>query len=129
MRRALQVVIAILSLAPFGFGLTNLYVGAARYMPKEAVNAGIDSQFRFESGIYFSIALLLWWMIPRIERVTVPFRIVVLGIFIGALGRVLSYLQLGPAPGFAAFGMFFELSLILLLIWQAKVAKDHAGSA
>lgn len=124
MRRGLQITMAILSLIPFGFGLTNLVLGAARYMPADQVTAPIDSQFRFESAVYVSVAMLIWWIIPRVEQMTVPFRIVTLGLFVGGLGRVLSFSQYGePLPPMVA-GMYLELALPLLIIWQHFVAKQ-----
>ncbi|MEM8918428.1 MAG: DUF4345 domain-containing protein [Pseudomonadota bacterium] len=126
MRRSLQITIAVFSLAPLIFSLLNWYLGAARYMPVEDIVPAIDSQFRFQSGVYLSAALLLWWMIPKIERMTVPFSIVVFGIFIGALGRFISHQQFGPAPGFVSVGMWFELSMPALIIWQRLVATRSA---
>lgn len=128
MRRALQVTIAILSLAPLMFGLTNLCLGAARFMPTDDITIAIDSQFRFQSGVYVSLALLLWWMIPRIERVTWPFRAVALGLFLGGVGRVISMQQFGTPEGNMFAGMILELAMPLFVLWQWLVARQAQAS-
>lgn len=128
MRRALQVTIAVLSLAPMTFGLTNLWSGAARFMPVEDVTIAIDSQFRFQSGVYVCLALLLWWMIPRIERVTWPFRAVALGLFLGGVGRVISMQQYGTPDGNMFSGMILELAMPLFVLWQWWVARQAEGA-
>ncbi len=124
MRRALQVTIAVLSLAPLIFGLTNLWSGAARFMPVEDVTIAIDSQFRFQSGVYVCLALLLWWMIPRIEQVTWPFRAIALGLFLGGIGRVISMEQYGTPEGMMFYGMVLELCMPIFVIWQWWVARQ-----
>ncbi|MEM6826575.1 MAG: DUF4345 domain-containing protein [Pseudomonadota bacterium] len=123
MRRGLQVVLAILSLIPIGFGSLNFITGAARYMPADRVTAPIDSQFRYESAVYVAVGLMIWWVIPRVERMTTPFRLIALGIFAGGLGRLLSQAQYGdPRPEMLA-GMWLELSLPVLIVWQWWVAR------
>ena len=128
MRRALQVTIAVLSIAPPMFGLTNMIMGAARFMPVEDITVAIDSQFRFQSGVYVSLALLLWWMIPRIEQVTWPFRAVALGLFLGGVGRVISAQQFGMPEDMMFYGMILELSMPLFVMWQALVARNYQPS-
>ncbi len=125
MKRGLQIALAILSLIPAGFGFVNTVLGAGRFLPADAVNAAIDSQFRFQSAWYFGLAMLIWWMIPQIEQRTMLFRIVVLSLFAGGLARLYSYLTVGPPPTMMVAGMALELCLPLLLIWQSKVAAAH----
>jgi len=125
MRLGLQITMAILSLIPFGFGLINLFYGASQYMPADQVTAPIDSQFRYLSAIYVAVAVLIWWIIPQVERMTVPFRILVLGLFMGGVGRVISLSQYGePLPQMVG-GMYLELALPLLIVWQWLVARKH----
>lgn len=129
MRRALQLTIAVLSLAPLIFGMTNMIMGAARFMPVEDITIAIDSQFRFQSGVYFSVALLLWWMIPRIEQVTWPFRAVALGLFLGGVGRVISAQQFGMPEGNMYYGMILEVCMPGFVVWQWLVARQAASNA
>ena len=65
----------------------------------------------------------MWWMIPNIERHTVPIRILIGVIFLGGLARAYSHFTIGPgAPGQFG-GMVLELALIIVIPWQAMVAK------
>jgi len=123
-KRALQVTLGILSLIPTSFGIANTLFGAARFLPADQVNAAIDSQFRFQSAYYFSLAILIWVMIPKIEQYTTIFRIVVLALFAGGLARLYSYFTVGAPPPPMIAGMVLELCLPVLIIWQAKVAKS-----
>ena len=98
-------------------------MGAAGFLPTEHVKAAIDSQFRFQSAYYFGLAFLIWYIIPRVEEHTAIFRIIVLFLFVGGLGRLYSYLTIGAPPSNMVGGMILELCLPLLIIWQAKIAK------
>ena len=123
MKLGLLITLAILSLIPVYYGPYNAIAGASRFMDPAAVTAGMDNQFRFESGYYISLALLAWWMIPRIAQEPTVFRILMFAIFCGGLGRVLSYLQYGSAGPIATGAMILELVLPLLILWQNAVIK------
>lgn len=123
MRRALQIVLAILSLIPLNFGLRGLIIGPVDIMPAEHINAAIDNVMRYQSGYYLSLFMLLWWMIPNIEKHTAVLRILTIAIFIGGLGRLVSYLTLGTPPPQMMAGMFLELGAPVLAVWQHLVAS------
>lgn len=127
MKRGLQITLSILSLIPFAFGLLNMFYGAGRFVPTEHVTAALDSQFRFQSAYYFSLAIVIWWIIPTIENHTTLFRIIVLSLFLGGLVRLYSYFTIGVPPQTMFAGMILELCLPLLLFWQSQVAK-RAGA-
>lgn len=125
MKLWLQIIVFILSLIPAGFGTVNALMGVSRFMATDTFPATIDSQFRFQSAIYFGLAMLIWWVIPRIDTQTAIFRIVVATVFLGGLARLLSYLTVGD-PGPVPFGaMILELAIPLLLPWQAAIRKTH----
>ena len=128
MRRGLQITFFILSLIPAWYGIRNAIVGAAQFLPEDHVSAAIDSQFRFQSAWYFGLALILWWMIPQIEKQGTLFRILALALFLGGVARLHSYLTLGPAPGSATAAMVLELCLPLLIFWQAHIAAPAGDS-
>lgn len=127
MKRALQAVLAILSVIPLWFGLRGLIVGPKDIMPAEHVNAAIDNVMRYQSGYYLSLFMLLWWMIPNIEKHTAVFRILIIAIFIGGLGRLASYLTMGQPPVQMMAGMFLELGAPVLMVWQHLVAKKASA--
>ena len=124
MRRTLQSVLVILALIPLGFGAANLLVGAERFLPSGNVTAAIDSQLRFQSAWYLGLAAIILWMVPRIERETTLFRIIILSLFIGGLARAWSWYNLGAPPVGMQLGMFLELALPLLLPIQARLVRN-----
>lgn len=114
----LQFVVAVLSLIPAYYGLINAWIGAARFLPSEAINPLMDSQFRFQSAIYLGLALVIWWILPNIEKHTAIFRILILTIFLGGLARFLSYQTVGFANDTMFGGMILELAVPILIVWH-----------
>jgi Domain of unknown function (DUF4345) len=123
MKFGLQIVLAVLSLIPAFFGASSMIDGAAKFIPLDHVTPALDSQFRFQSAYYFGLAVLIWWIIPNIERHTGVFRIVIGALFLGGLTRVYSYITIGAPPAPMLGGMALELALPLLILWQAKLSK------
>ncbi|WP_299553289.1 DUF4345 domain-containing protein [uncultured Tateyamaria sp.] len=128
MKLGLQIVVGILSLIPGLYGLVNTWVGAARFLEPDVVNAAIDSQFRFQSGIYFGLAIMIWYAIPRIDRATTLFRMIALTIFVGGLGRLLSWLTVGQPDAIMTGAMFLELSVPVLILWQNAIRTDRMSA-
>jgi len=124
MKRSLQIVLYVASLIPLAYGLHGMFVGPAGLMLAEHVTPSLDSQYRFLSVYYISLAPIIWYLVPTIERQTTLFRIIIMILFVGGLARLYSYFTIGaPAINFVG-GMVLELSLPVLLLWQAKVAAD-----
>lgn len=123
MKRTLQGVLVILALIPFGFGAANLIFGAGRFLPSGDVTAAIDSQLRFQSAWYLGLAAIILWIVPRIERETALFRIIILSLFIGGVARAWSWYALGAPPVGMQLGMYLELALPLLLPLQARLTR------
>ncbi|MEM8837528.1 MAG: DUF4345 domain-containing protein [Pseudomonadota bacterium] len=123
MKSGLQIVLACLSLVPGFYGLYNLWTGVSRFSPVAVLDPTLDRQFRFQSGIYFGLAMLIWWLIPRIHLETGLFRVAVLAVFLGGLGRLLSYITIGPPSPVAIGAMVLELSIPVLIIWQNAIRE------
>lgn len=123
MKRGLQIVVGVLSLIPAIFGAYNAFAGAGRFLPQEAVTAAIDSQFRFQSAVYFGLALIIWWVLPNIEKHTALFRIIIAALFLGGLTRLYSYLTIGTPPANMFAGMILELALPLLVLWHNQIRE------
>ena len=122
MKRGLQIILGLLSLIPLLVAARTLTGGAAG-LEGSVVSATLDNQLRYLSTFYVSLTLLIWWMIPNIERHTVPLRILVGAIFLGGLARAYSLMTVGH-PGAPFFnGMIIELALIIVIPWQALIAK------
>ena len=125
MRRPLQWVMVVLSLLPLAVGTLGLFTGVEFYIPAAAANPNLDSQFRFMSGWDVGLALVVWWIVPRIESQTVLFRIVCGAVFLGGLGRVAAWHATG-APAVAVMVVTaIELLVPVLIPWQARVARQR----
>lgn len=125
MKLGLQIVVFVLSLIPGFYGAVNMWAGTAQFLDPEAMNVALDSQFRFQSGIYFGLAIMIWYAIPRIDRATALFRMIALAIFVGGLGRLLSWITVGQPDAIMTGAMFLELSVPLLLLWQNAIRTDR----
>jgi hypothetical protein len=123
MRKSLQITLLILSLIPLFFGLTGVIFGTGRFLDPDAIVPQLDNQFRYLSGIYLMVSFLIWWMVPTIERHGTLLRIMALALFLGGLARAISWMTIGQPPVFQIGAMVLELSVPLLAIWQAKVAR------
>jgi hypothetical protein len=125
MRRALQLVVLILSLLPLMVGTLGLLLGVEFYILASAADPNLDSQFRFMSGWDVGLTIIVWWIVPRIEKETTLFRIVCLAVFLGGLGRVAAWYFTGApaAPVMAVTAI--ELLVPVLIPWQAHVARQN----
>lgn len=124
MKRGLQIILAVLSLIPLVFGVLGLKNGGARYVGEGQLTPMLDSFVRFQSGIYLVIFMLIWWLIPNVEKHTAVFRISIFAVFLGGIGRVISYTTIGGPPPMMFWAMFLELSVPILILWQAKIASQ-----
>jgi hypothetical protein len=120
MKRALQIVLLVLSLVPLYFAITGVWGGAAA-LNGDAVSAALDNQFRYLSGFYLVLTFLIWWMIPNIEQHTTLVRLIVLALFIGGLARAFSYMSVGEPQAIQILGMALELGSPVLAVWQSRI--------
>src|SRR5262245_12263724 len=122
-RRALQVVLALLSLVPLPGILVGVSSGAAALLEGAPGTTGLDSQLRYLSAVYSLVPLMRWWLIPRVEREGRLFVFVALSIALGGLSRLLSRSIVGAPPLPMAIGTGLEIIAPLALIpWQRHVA-------
>ena len=122
----LQIVMGLLGIIPVATGLLGMmgvhdpvYVAAG--VPPIVL---LDTNLRFYSGVWIGLGLALWWLIPRIEKQTVLFRVLWGMIFIGGVGRLLSMIMLGGPPvTFVAFTAIEIVGAPLFIWWQLRVAR------
>ena len=126
-KRSLQVVTALLAVVPVLTGIIGLFgtsdplyalSGSAR------VNVLLDTNLRFFAGTWLGLGLALFWIIPRIDRETILFRVVWGMIFVGGIGRLTSmyFVGLPPAP-FVAFTLLEVVGAPFFVVWQARVTR------
>jgi hypothetical protein len=122
MKRGLQVFLGVFSLIPVIFALLGFLAGAGRLSP-EGVAVDLDNQYRYFSGMYLVVAFLLWSIIPAIEKHGRTLFLISAAIFIGGLGRVVSYMTMGAPSQDLMVGMGIELVVpVLFVVWQRAVA-------
>jgi hypothetical protein len=122
MKRGLQIFLGVFSLIPVIFAVLGFLAGAGRLSP-EGVAVDLDNQYRYFSGMYLVVAFLLWSIIPAIEKHGRTLFLISAAIFIGGLGRVVSYMTIGAPSQDLVVGMGIELVVpVLFVIWQRAVA-------
>ena len=122
MKRGLQVFLGVFSLIPVIFALLGFLAGAGRLSP-EGVAVDLDNQYRYFSGMYLVVAFLLWSIIPAIEKHGRTLFLISAAIFIGGLGRIVSYMTMGAPSQDLMVGMGIELVVpVVFVVWQRAVA-------
>ncbi len=124
-RRGLQAFTLVLGLVPVVTGAVGLMgLGDPLYADSGARLVVLDSNLRFFAGVWLGLGLGVWWLVPRIERETAMFRLLWGAIFLGGVGRVLSWVFAGAPP--VPFMGFTALEIVgapLFVWWQARVAR------
>jgi len=122
MKRGLQIALGVFSLIPVAFAILGFVAGAGRLSPG-GVAIDLDNQYRYFSGMYLVVAFMLWSIIPAIEKHGRTLFLVSAAIFIGGLGRVVSYLTMGAPAQDLVVGMGIELvAPVIFVLWQRTVA-------
>jgi hypothetical protein len=132
-KRVLQTVLAILGLIPILTGGLDLVLGARSLhvagssMPLDTVNdIVLDSQIRFLAATWFGVGIILYWIIPSIDRQTTLFRLLMGGIFLGGIGRISSAILLGIPPVQFIIAIMLELvGVPILVLWQSALSKPN----
>src|SRR5260370_31329800 len=130
-KRNLQIATGILAAIPVLTGVIGL-LGLQDPIYGTAGSANdvvLDSNLRFFSGVWLGVGLAMYWLIPRIEKQTVLFRVIWGAIFLGGVGRCLSMLFLAfPPIAFVGFTILEIGGAPLFLWWQPRVASKGARS-
>ena len=122
MKRGLQIALGVFSLIPVAFALLGFVHGAGRLSP-EGVTVDLDNQYRYFSGMYLVVSFMLWSIIPSVEKRGRTLLLISAAIFIGGLGRVVSYMTMGAPSQDLVVGMGIELVVpVIFVLWQRAVA-------
>lgn len=122
-KRPLQITIAVLSLLPLTFGVLGVIFGSERF--GIAPNPNLDSQFRFLSSWYLGLTIIIWWIIPNIEKHTTLVRIICTMVFVGGLSRLLALNHSGLPEQRFIIVLIIELLAPLLIVWHNKVRQNE----
>jgi Domain of unknown function (DUF4345) len=123
-KRPLQVATGILGVIPVATGLIGLLgLRDPLYVRFGVVpNAALDSNLRFFSGLWLGLGIALYVILPRIERHGAVFRAFWGMIFLGGVGRLVSWLDAGAPPS-PFFGVI-ALELVgapLFVLWHRRI--------
>ena len=123
MKLGLQIMLGVLSLIPVLFAGIGLAQGAGYHMPEGGFVAALDNQYRYNSGTYILVSLILWYCIPSIEKHFKLLAMVCAALVLGGLGLLLSHTTVGPGIDQQFAGMILELGSPVFLLWQMAVAR------
>jgi Domain of unknown function (DUF4345) len=127
-RRLLQAALLLGCLSPLTFGATGMVEGPAMLAGLGPGDGGPDlsSHYRYLSGLFLGIGLMLLSCLPRIEARGGRLRWAAGAVVLGGLGRLLGLALEGDAPSAPHLaGLAAELVLTpALVLWQARVARQ-----
>lgn len=130
--RAMRAITAVLSAVPLIGGLAGVVGGPAVVTGDQGmVNASTDSEFRFLSAAWLSMAPLVWTALPRTHDRPATLRIIGAGIVAGGLARLRSWRRLGRPRVLMIAGAALELvGVPALLVWHTRIVHRlrRAGS-
>ncbi len=126
-KRLLQAALVIggaFSLLIAGNSIVHGTAAIARGAP---VDIGLDSHFRYLSGIFLGALAVLYSCVPDVERKGPRLRLIGALIICGGLARLIGVATMGlPGVGHR-YGLVMELVVTpLILLWQARLARRMA---
>ena len=120
---AFRILSFLIGFIPLWFGVNGLLFGAAEHMGGDPFTTAMDNQYRYLSGVYIGVALMIFYSAGDIRKRAKLFRFAMLFFFIGGRARAVSYLTVGVPPTEQVAGMIVELLSPLLLFWQSRVLR------
>ena len=124
MRRTLQVTMLVVATIPFVLGVMNLIVGAAQFVPEDALTPSLDSQMRFYA-VWFMLPLFITIWIVRNLDIAGPVMAITFGTMaLAGLARIFSAYQYGlPEPAMIG-ATAIEIGVLLFIPWYYAVMRD-----
>lgn len=120
----LQIALAVGGAFSLFVATISVTQGTAAISADGPANLGLDSHFRYLSGIFLGVLIAMYSCIPDIERKGTRLRLVGGLIVCGGLARLIGVFAMG-LPGWGhRYGLVMELIVTpLILLWQARVAR------
>lgn len=120
---AFRIVTILIGFIPLWFGMNGVFFGSAEHMAGEPFSSAMDNQYRYLSGVYIGVALMIFYSSGDVRRRGDLFRFAIIAIFIGGCARAVSYLMIGAPPTEQIAGMVIELLAPLLLLWRVRAVR------
>jgi len=128
-KKLLQIFLGIIGLVPLITGIEGLLGGAFNRFYSVPFNNQIlgniilDSNLRYFSGVWLGLGIVLFWIIPNIEKHIFVLRSICLMIFLGGVGRLFSLILTGnPSALFVVFTIL-ELLFPIFSVWQYQIVQ------
>lgn len=113
----LTIFLGIVSLICLLGGANLLIKGTSSFLPEDLPSQPIlDNLFRFLSGIYFGLGLLMAWIVFHLNEFNELIYFVGIVVIFSGLGRLYSKIKVGSAGKYFEFIMIFEISLGFIII-------------
>jgi hypothetical protein len=128
-RRLLQAALALGCLSPLWFGLRGAIEGPAMLAGIDPGQAPPDmlSHYRYLSGLFAGLGLVLLSCRPRIEARSGRFRLACGVILLGGFARGLGLIWDDAPSRDHLIALAVELGVVpLLFLWQTRVARRFA---
>jgi len=123
-KRGLQVTLAILGVVAAGFGAQGVVTGVGGVRNGGKATANVDSELRFFSAWYAVAGVTMLRAARNVESDGAAIRVICVGWFIAACGRVLSATKLGKPDRLFRVLTAIEFAIpVVVAPWQAEVAR------
>ncbi|MGN6712018.1 DUF4345 domain-containing protein [Anaerocolumna jejuensis] len=127
-RRIMQLLLGLIGILAiytaylgFAYGAVNWYYGFADGQEYSKGLLMLDSNIRFYSGLWLGVGLVLFWLIPRVERERTVLKSIAIFFFLGGIGRLISMLACGIPSAMYFIYVLLELSFPLLTLWHKRL--------
>jgi len=117
MELALHILLGVVALICLLGGLNLLIKGTASFLP-ETIPAQpvLDDLFRFLSGIYFGLGILMAWVVFNFHEINDLIYFIGIVVIFSGLGRLYSRIKVGTAGKYFDYIMVFEIILGIIII-------------
>jgi hypothetical protein len=127
-RRIMQLVLGLIGILAiytaylgFAYGAVNWYYGLSDELEYSKGLLMLDSNIRFYSGLWLGVGIVLFWLIPRVEREKTVLQVIAIFFFLGGIGRLISMLTCGIPSTIYIIYVLFEFGFPLLTLWQKRL--------
>lgn len=125
----LQAAMIVTLAVPFGAAAISLVQGPT-WLDPQATATDLDSHFRYLSGLFGMMALLMLSCVPDVEHKGPRMRLLGALIVAGGLARLASLVVVGRPSDAHLGALGIELAIVpLLMLWQARVARRFASES
>lgn len=117
MEITLQILLGLVAFICLAGGLNLLIKGAASFLPNGTpAQPVLDDLFRFLSGIYFGLGILMVWVVFNLHEINDLIYFIGIVVIFSGLGRLYSRIKVGPAGKYFDYMMALEIVLGIVII-------------